>query len=118
MGEVAGIALAVVSGMGLGTFFFGGLWWTIIYATNARRPGLWFVCSLLLRIGIVIIGFYLLLDLSGARWATLLAGLAGFGLVRTAATWLSSLLQVPGGSEDLKREGNYHGRKPSHAPQP
>ncbi|SFH26372.1 F1/F0 ATPase, subunit 2 [Nitrosospira sp. Nsp14] len=116
MGEVTGIALAVVSGMVLGTIFFGGLWWTVIYATNACRPGRWFVCSLLLRTGIVIIGFYLLLDLSGASWATLLAGLAGFGLARIAATRLSSLLQVAGGSEDLKREGNYQGRKPSHAP--
>ena len=116
MGEVTGIALAVVSGMVLGTIFFGGLWWTVIYATKARRPGFWFVGSMLLRTGIVIIGFYLLLDLSGSSWVMLLAGLAGFGLVRIAATRLSSLLQLAGGSEDLKREGNYHGRKPSHAP--
>ena len=71
---------------------------------------------MLLRTGIVIIGFYLLLDLSGSSWVMLLAGLAGFGLVRIAATRLSSLLQLAGGSEDLKREGNYHGRKLSHAP--
>ena len=93
MGEVTGIALAVVSGIVLGTIFFGGLWWTVIYATQACRPGLWFVCSMLLRTGIVIIGFYLLLDLSGASWATLLAGLAGFGLVRIAATRLSSIMR-------------------------
>jgi F1F0 ATPase subunit 2 len=116
MGEVTGMALAVVSGMVLGTIFFGGLWWTVIYATKACRPGRWFVCSMLLRTGLVISGFYLLLDLSSAGWTTLLAGLAGFSLARIAATRLLPLLQPAGGSEDLKREGNYHGRKPSHAP--
>ena len=80
MGEVTGIALAAVSGMVLGTIFFGGLWWTVIYATKACRPGRWFVGSMLLRTGIVIIGFYLLLGLSGASWETLLAGLLGSAL--------------------------------------
>jgi F1F0 ATPase subunit 2 len=92
MSEVTGVALAVVTGMMLGAIFFGGLWWTVINGIKAREPARWFICSWLLRTGIVVSGFYLLLGLPGASWAVLLAGLAGFGLVRLVAT---RLLSVP-----------------------
>ena len=116
MSEVTGVALGVVTGMVLGAIFFGGLWWTVINGTKARRPARWFIFSMLLRTGIVVSGFYLLLGVPGAGWALMLAGLAGFGLARLAATRLLSAPVQTVESGDVKGEGSCQGRKPSHAP--
>ncbi|KIO48525.1 ATPase F0F1 [Nitrosospira sp. NpAV] len=88
MSELWSPALAVVTGILLGTIFFGGLWWTVRRGISSSRTGLWFMGSLLLRIGVVMTGFYFLLDLPGDSWKTLLAGLLGFTIARLAATRL------------------------------
>lgn len=59
MNEPLTLALAAVAGLLLGAVFFGGLWWTVRRGVAAKQPARWFVVSLLLRMGIVLAGFYL-----------------------------------------------------------
>jgi F1F0 ATPase subunit 2 len=82
------LILALAAGLLLGVIFFGGLWWTVRNGVAARRPALWFIGSVALRISIVMWGFYLLQDLSGSSWKILLAGLLGFFIARLVATRL------------------------------
>src|SRR5687768_7623732 len=82
------LLLALAAGMLLGAVFFGGLWWTVRIGMTARQPALWFICSMTLRTGIVTMGFYFLLSLSGNSWKILLGSLFGFILARLFATRL------------------------------
>jgi F1F0 ATPase subunit 2 len=59
--------------------FYGGLWWTVLRGTSARRPALWFGSSLLFRFGIVLAGFYVVVS---QHWILLLPCLLGFILGR------------------------------------
>lgn len=86
MNEASNLVLATLAGMSLGAVFFGGLWWTVRRGLASRRPALWFIGSMLLRTGIVVLGFYLV---SGGAWRRLLAALFGFVLARLIATFLS-----------------------------
>jgi len=52
--------LALLAGCTLGAFFFGGLWWTVQRGASSKNPARWFISSLILRIGIVLSGFYLI----------------------------------------------------------
>jgi F1F0 ATPase subunit 2 len=55
LGHLAG---ALAAGMVLGTIFFGGLWWTVSRALSATVPALWFGLSALVRMAVVVSGFY------------------------------------------------------------
>ena len=52
------LALALVVGLVLGTIFFGGLWWTVRKGVSSKHPALWFLGSMLVRMSIVLLGFY------------------------------------------------------------
>ena len=52
----------------LGAFFFGGLWWTVRRAISSDQPALWFFGSLLLRMGITLVGFYFVGQEHWERW--------------------------------------------------
>jgi F1F0 ATPase subunit 2 len=80
------LGLAMMEGAMLGAIFFGGLWWTVRKAVTARHPALWFFGSMLLRMCIVLSGFYFIL---GDSWQDLLAGLLGFIAARLVAVRLS-----------------------------
>ena len=69
----------------LGAIFFGGLGWTVRRGLASRRPAFWFLGSLLLRMSILMAGFYVV---SGGRWDRLLACLLGFVIARQIATRL------------------------------
>lgn len=86
MSMYVSLSLAVLAGSVLGAFFFGGLWWTIRRGLSSPRPVSWFFGSLLLRTGMVLIGFYYLL---GDDWRRLLAGLLGFVITRLIVTRLT-----------------------------
>lgn len=77
------LLLALIAGMALGIFFFGGLWWTVRHGLSMRFPALLFPASLLLRLGVTVVGFYLVAD---GDWQRLIACLVGFMLAR----WLVS----------------------------
>ncbi|NET37964.1 MAG: ATP synthase subunit I [Cyanothece sp. SIO1E1] len=76
--------VALITGLGLGLFYFGGLWFTVRRLPKAKRPILVMAVSFLLRLGISLSGVYLILiHLSGVQlMASLLAYILGFLLVR------------------------------------
>jgi F1F0 ATPase subunit 2 len=86
MNEPLSLAFALAAGAVLGAMFYGGLWWTVRRGVSSKRPVLWFLGSLALRMGVALAGFYLV---SGGHWQRLLLSLLGFVLARLAVTWLT-----------------------------
>ncbi len=79
MNEILTLAAAGVAGLLLGGFFFGGLWWTVRRGLTSRQPALWFLGSLVLRVGMVLAGFYWI---ARDQWQPLIPCLLGFVLAR------------------------------------
>jgi F1F0 ATPase subunit 2 len=71
---------AFLAGMVLGGVFFGGLWLTIRHTLSSAALGLWLVASLVLRMAIVLLGFYVVV---AGDWRRLMACLIGFVLARS-----------------------------------
>ncbi|MGD9300815.1 MAG: ATP synthase subunit I [Desulfobacterales bacterium] len=67
------------AGVGLGAFYFLGLWWTVRRLPTVRVPALWTVVSFVVRSVVALGGFYLVM---AGGWQNLLACLAGFTLIR------------------------------------
>lgn len=82
--NIEAIALAVTLGSALGGVYFSALWMTLLQLTETSHQAIMLVCSLLLRISLLLAGFYWILD--SAHSERLLAALAGFIVVRTACT--------------------------------
>ena len=93
MNEPLSLASALVMGVLLGAIFLGGLWWTVRQGLSSKRVALWFLGSLLLRMGIVLAGFYLV---SGGQWEQLLLCLLGFVMARLVVTWGLMFVLVAG----------------------
>ena len=83
MSETLMILSAGVAGIGLGVLFFGGLWLTVKRCVSAQRPGLLAFVSLIVRMGVILAGFYVV---AGAQWQRMLACLVGFVVARFLAT--------------------------------
>ncbi len=79
MNETLNMGLAFIAGLIMGTLFFGGLWFTVKKAVNAKVPALWIFGSFFLRMGITLIGFYFI---SSGNWKRLLICVAGFIVAR------------------------------------
>ncbi|MDO8946477.1 MAG: ATP synthase subunit I [Desulfocapsaceae bacterium] len=58
MNERLILLLALLAGGVLGVIYFGGLWWTVRKGLASERSALWFFGSMLLRLSIVLPGFY------------------------------------------------------------
>ena len=102
MNETLKLVLALLSGGVLGAIFFGGLWWTVRRGISSQRPALWFFASLLLRMSIILPGFYLV---GRDHWERLTACLLGFVIGRLVVTWLTRL---PGENQVLPtQEASY-----------
>ena len=86
MNETLMLVVAGAVGLVLGAVFFGGLWWTVRKGVSSPRPALWFLGSMLLRMGIVLAGFYFV---GGGQWQRLLACLLGFVIARFLVMWLT-----------------------------
>ena len=56
-GTLVWVAALLAGGL-LGVFFFAGLWWTVRRSALSPTPARWFLGSLILRIAIVLAGFY------------------------------------------------------------
>lgn len=88
MNEALPMIMPFTFGLLLGVIFFGGLWWTIRKGLSSPRPGLLFLASAVLRMGIVVTGFYFISD---HQWQRILACLVGFIMARLAVTlWTSN----------------------------
>lgn len=77
------ILFSLLSGVAIGAFFFGGLWWTVKKGTPARYPALWFIGSIIIRFGVTLIWFYWV---AGNHWERMLLCLAGFIVARIVVT--------------------------------
>jgi F1F0 ATPase subunit 2 len=99
MNEMPTLIFALLAGALLGAVFFGGLWWTIRRALASARPAAWFLCSLLLRTGVALSGFYFV---SGGDWRRLAACLLGFLLARMA---MMRLAREPAGKRNQVAQG-------------
>jgi F1F0 ATPase subunit 2 len=86
MNETLMLVVAGGAGLVLGAIFFGGLWWTVRKGVSSPRPALWFLGSMLLRMGIVLAGFYFV---GGGQWQRLLVCLLGFVIARFLVMWLT-----------------------------
>lgn len=76
MSELILYAGTFIAGLLLGMLFFGGLWLTLNGLERSRHPALRLLSSLLLRVTLVLIGFYAIAQLDA--WQHLLTALAGF----------------------------------------
>jgi F1F0 ATPase subunit 2 len=84
--EAAIVFLAVLAGIMLGAFFFGGLWWTVQKGVASKQPATLFLGSFLLRTLTTVAGFGFIAQ---GSLETLLDGMAGFLLARVVVTWLT-----------------------------
>ena len=83
MNSVSTFLLAVLFGASLGSFFFGGLWWTVKKGLTSNHPALWFLGSTFLRTGLVLAGFFFV---AAGDWKKLLTCLLGFFISRLVVT--------------------------------
>ena len=74
MNNLLMLALALAAGLLLGGIFFGGLWWTVRKGVFSKSPARWFFGSLLLRMSVVLTGFYFVGRGDWQRLATCLLG--------------------------------------------
>ena len=77
---ILSLLLGLMAGLALGLWYFGGLWLTVQRLPGARHPGFLSLVSLIIRLGLTLAGFYLVMS---GKWERLLACLAGFLLMRT-----------------------------------
>jgi F1F0 ATPase subunit 2 len=84
--EVWTLFFAGFAGLLLGGIFFGGLWWTVRNGVTAKQPGLWFLGSMMVRMTIVMAGFYFV---GGGQWQRVLGCLIGFMAARSIVVWLT-----------------------------
>ena len=104
MNDTLSLVLALVTGVLLGAMFFGGLWYTVQKGVSSKRSALWFLGSLLLRMSLVLAGFYLV---GHGHWERLLVCLLGFVIARLVVTRLTRAAEKP----------TYLAPEASHAPQ-
>ncbi|MBN1312326.1 MAG: ATP synthase subunit I [Anaerolineae bacterium] len=71
---------AVIAGVALGAFYFGGLWLTVQQLTKTRRPVLLALGSLVIRLGMTLLGIFLV---TGGEWVKIGICLLGFFAMRT-----------------------------------
>jgi F1F0 ATPase subunit 2 len=88
MREILFLAASTAAGAALGAAFFGGLWLTVRKGVSSQQPALLFMSSLLLRMSVALLGFYVV---SGGHWERLLACLVGFTAARVIMTRMTEL---------------------------
>ena len=84
MNEISNLIWAFIVGLLLGILFFGGLWITVKKIINSKTPGLLMVGSFVLRITIVLAGFYFI---GLGDWKKLVVCLIGFTVARFAVIY-------------------------------
>ena len=90
------LILSFFVGAAIGLFYFGVLWFTLLYLSKTKRPVLVVMVSLIVRMVVTLLGFYLVM---GGRWEKLLIALGGFILARIV---LSRRLRVRGKTPLIK----------------
>jgi F1F0 ATPase subunit 2 len=99
--DTLNMIVALIAGLAIGVFFFGGLWITVRKAVNAKTPALWFFGSFILRVSISMVGFYFIaLD----NWQHLLVALLGFVIARFIVTYFTKSFEVNQHKKELNHE--------------
>ncbi len=86
MNEALTLMYVLIAGILFGAIFFGGLWWTVYKAALSKQPAVLFLVSLLIRISVVLIGFYFV---GRGHWERFLICLVGFITARFIVIWLT-----------------------------
>jgi len=95
--EVIGLLPALLAGVLLGIVFFGGLWFTVRLGLGTKKTALIFTASFMVRITIILFGFYYI----GANsWQKMLVCLGGFLLARIVITRITLKLDGTGTPRD------------------
>ena len=76
MNTLFSLGLMFLIGLLAGFFYFGGLWLTVFKIQQTRHPMLLMLGSLLVRLGITLVIFYLIVR--GGRWGRVIVCLLGF----------------------------------------
>ncbi len=71
------VIIALPAGIGLGLFYFGGLFWTLGQIVKVRRTKVLIFGSLLVRLGVTLFGFYWVSQGHWERFVICLVGLLG-----------------------------------------
>jgi F1F0 ATPase subunit 2 len=79
MSQATYLVFAFIAGMALGTFYFLNLWSSVQKMTDASCPWYAMYGNFVLRMGLVLAGFYLVM---AGHWERLLVCLGGFVLTR------------------------------------
>lgn len=90
MSEILILILVWIAGFVLGGIFFGGLGWTTYKGTLSKKPALWFGVSFILRMGVVLVGFYFV---SSGHLVRFLFCLLGFIVARIFIIRLTDFIQ-------------------------
>jgi len=80
MNEKLFMIVSLLTGVVIGSVFFGGLWFTVKKGMTSKIPALWFLGSFVFRMGIVLLGYYLILQ--NGSWLNGLICLTGFIVAR------------------------------------
>jgi len=80
MNDLPSLILMFMAGALLAGVYLAGLWFTLRTLHKRRHPALWMVTSMVLRMGLVMFVFFLILD--QGPWQLLLATVAGFITLR------------------------------------
>ena len=76
---MTGIILRLLAGVLMGSFYFGGLWYTVRGMAGVRHPALLVAGSFSLRTLVVLAA---LVPLIGSRWENAAAAMVGFFIGR------------------------------------
>jgi F1F0 ATPase subunit 2 len=82
--NVVDIALSFAAGMAAGGAYFAALWLTVRWLTRYRLAPAWLLVSAVVRLAFLIAILFWIMDNDVTK---LFAALAGFLVVRLAATW-------------------------------
>ena len=69
----------------LGASYFIGLWWTVRQLPSAKSPARLLLGSLILRMAVVMAGFYLIMGTG--HWERLAVAMLGFIIIRKILTY-------------------------------
>lgn len=95
MSDIGTMAAVLLAGLVLGGFFFGGLLWTVGRGLSSKHPAFWFLGSSVIRIAVIMCGFYLV---SAGSWEQLVVCAAGFFIARYGLIRFASSIEKTSGS--------------------
>jgi F1F0 ATPase subunit 2 len=77
--DIVTLVIVFHVGLGIGAFYFGGLWWTVRRLPDSTSPAWLTFGSFSVRMGVTLLVFYLAM---GGRWERLGVCFAGFLVAR------------------------------------